>query len=335
MVVETSRLGSEREGEAADSEAAAELLREHILVEVTVEENIFRCGVENLRAEGGREEAIGGQQGNYSSSSFTVLFATPIFTVHLETFSIRSVFIYANGFTYLKKGTLDELIFLHVIIKEKVGNEPEEKLLIFKKSRDGKKQKIATLSPAKLISVEDVQILSQPLSIIMKYKSKEMLSNEKKLSLDECFKKFTHKYDTIFYFRNIIISRASIDEIILDKYLDNNHVDVFALLLHEKNKLSPHKYHNFLYVSPIYWNYKQIDPIATLYIEHITNIIVKSCNLLLQPIINDGHWTLLVQPIRGVLIQTNIIDCGMFICKYIEKFVLENKINLVKSKNWQ
>ncbi|KAH0462604.1 hypothetical protein IEQ34_010179 [Dendrobium chrysotoxum] len=47
--------------------------------------------------------------------------------------------------------------------------------------------------------------------------------------------------DTIFSTRNIIISRRGIDELLSNSYLDSDHVDAFAILLHEKSKLWPNK----------------------------------------------------------------------------------------------
>jgi len=57
----------------------------------------------------------------------------------------------------------------------------------------------------------------------------------------------------VFSSGNVMISRRMIDEILSDSYLDNDHIDAFAILLNEKSKISPDEYQKYLYISPIYW----------------------------------------------------------------------------------
>ncbi|KAH0470531.1 hypothetical protein IEQ34_000254 [Dendrobium chrysotoxum] len=115
-------------------------------------------------------------------------------------------------------------------------------------------------------------------------------------------------------------------------------------------------------------NYKGRDKLSKLYIDHITKFAVTSCNILLQPIIDSSHWTLLVgllnehrtnscsyirslyydtkgafdsdirkwkiNVIAGVPIQTNSVDCGMFVCKYMKMINLEGNTTWTNSKSW-
>ncbi|KAH0462112.1 hypothetical protein IEQ34_009687 [Dendrobium chrysotoxum] len=50
----------------------------------------------------------------------------------------------------------------------------------------------------------------------------------------------------IFSTGNIVSFRSQIDELLTDKYLDNNHIDAFVILLAEKNQLC-------LVVSLVHW----------------------------------------------------------------------------------
>ncbi|PKU77878.1 hypothetical protein MA16_Dca005710 [Dendrobium catenatum] len=93
---------------------------------------------------------------------------------------------------------------------------------------------------------------------------------------------------------NVIISRRGMDEILSDGYLDNDHVDSFVILLNEKAKISPDKYHKFLYISPMYWHYKLKNESLKLFIEHINYSSVYSWNIIVNPIIDGSYWTLLV-----------------------------------------
>ncbi|KAH0470476.1 hypothetical protein IEQ34_000199 [Dendrobium chrysotoxum] len=81
--------------------------------------------------------------------------------------------------------------------------------------------------------------------------------------------------DIIFLAGNIIISRRSLDEILSDSYLNNDHVDAFAILLHEITLQGEGSKFKIIYRSH---NYNS----------------VKSCEILIHPIIDDSHWTLLV-----------------------------------------
>ncbi|KAH0465458.1 hypothetical protein IEQ34_005561 [Dendrobium chrysotoxum] len=42
-----------------------------------------------------------------------------------------------------------------------------------------------------------------------------------------------------------------------------------------------------------------------------------------------------IQTLKGVPTQSNSVDCGMFVCKYIENFILQSKVDWEEYKNWQ
>ncbi|KAI0524548.1 hypothetical protein KFK09_003922 [Dendrobium nobile] len=103
---------------------------------------------------------------------------------------------------------------------------------------------------------------------------------------------------TIFSSGNVMVSRRMIDEILSESYLDNDHVDAFAIILNEKSKISPDEYQKYLYISPMYWHYKVKDVKSVLFLEHIDYNSVQSSSIIINPIIDGEHWTLLVGYIK-------------------------------------
>ncbi|KAH0456645.1 hypothetical protein IEQ34_014552 [Dendrobium chrysotoxum] len=86
----------------------------------------------------------------------------------------------------------------------------------------------------------------------------------------------------------------------------------------------------------------------------------KSCKILIHPIIDGALWTLVVGlvnerkgefydsvpnpmhknitikiTIKSAPTQTNNVDCGMYICKYIKNIILQNNTNWTDSEDWQ
>ncbi|KAH0448548.1 hypothetical protein IEQ34_022348 [Dendrobium chrysotoxum] len=72
------------------------------------------------------------------------------------------------------------------------------------------------------------------------------------------------KGDIIFSTRNIIIFRRGIDKLLSNSYLNNNH------------------------------HYKVKDQNSKLFIDHINYNYVQLCKILIHPIIDGSHWTLVV-----------------------------------------
>ncbi|KAH0454768.1 hypothetical protein IEQ34_016692 [Dendrobium chrysotoxum] len=105
---------------------------------------------------------------------------------------------------------------------------------------------------------------------------------------------YAGRSDIIYQSGDVIIYRSQIDELIKSEYLDTNHIDAFGNFLIEKSKLCPGLYEPFLFVSSLHWAYHAFKVDTTGYISHITKESVSAASLLLVPIIEQSHWTLLV-----------------------------------------
>ncbi|KAH0460414.1 hypothetical protein IEQ34_011077 [Dendrobium chrysotoxum] len=177
--------------------------------------------------------------------------------------------------------------------------------------------------------------------------------------------------DIIYSVGNVHIFRSQIDELLTDQYLDNNHIDAFAILLAEKSKLCPTLYQPFIHVSSLHW-----------YVSHVSKDSVRAANLLLMPVSKNEHWTLLVADLKslswtffdslpnpthkavlpdvinhlheetgdyfesdfrswpltvasGVPTQKNGFDCEMFVCKYMENAILAHPLKWEELSHWQ
>ncbi|KAI0516184.1 hypothetical protein KFK09_008856 [Dendrobium nobile] len=125
-----------------------------------------------------------------------------------------------------------------------------------------------------------------------------MLSPVQEVFLRENIRKYLDIGMTVFSSGNVMVLRRMIDEILSDSYLDNDHVDAFAILLNEKSKISPDEYQKYLYISPMYWHYKVKDVKSVLILEHIDYNSVQSSSIIINPIIHGEHWTLLAGYIK-------------------------------------
>ncbi|KAH0457229.1 hypothetical protein IEQ34_015136 [Dendrobium chrysotoxum] len=108
-------------------------------------------------------------------------------------------------------------------------------------------------------------------------------------------------------------------------------------------------YQIFLYVSCLHWvylhAYSQFEMNTKMYVNHINRDSIQGFNLLLLPInylyqekdssFDYDIWQWSIQTVTGVPIQTNSIDCGMFICKYMEAIVQHEKFDSGQHKDWQ
>ncbi|KAH0457732.1 hypothetical protein IEQ34_013047 [Dendrobium chrysotoxum] len=173
---------------------------------------------------------------------------------------------------------------------------------------------------------------------------------------------FLDRSDVIYQFGDVIIYRSQIDELLKSEYLDTNHVDAFGNFLVEKSKQCPGLYEPFLFVSSLHWAYNayKVDTIG--YVSHITKESVSASNFMLVPIIEQSHWTLLVgnlkmkishlydetsksfetdirewpvQRIKSAPTQKNNVDCGMYVCKYMEAAIQSEPVVWVNVIDWQ
>ncbi|KAL0925954.1 hypothetical protein M5K25_004331 [Dendrobium thyrsiflorum] len=128
------------------------------------------------------------------------------------------------------------------------------------------------------------------------YPGRELISVEKKFFIDKCLRYLKYRGDAIFSEGYILICRSQIDELLLSEYLDNNHIDAFAMLLSKSNEEISGRKQPFLYVSSFHWGYYHHGNNANTahFVSHVTRTAVEKVNLILVPIIHGQHWTLLV-----------------------------------------
>ncbi|KAH0461577.1 hypothetical protein IEQ34_009152 [Dendrobium chrysotoxum] len=100
--------------------------------------------------------------------------------------------------------------------------------------------------------------------------------------------------DMIYVSGQVFIYRSQIDELLMSEYLDTNHVDTFGIFLVEKNQMCPGLYLSFLFVSSNHLGYKAYNVDTKGFVSHINKESVSAANLILVPIIENSHWTLLV-----------------------------------------
>ncbi|KAH0450995.1 hypothetical protein IEQ34_021687 [Dendrobium chrysotoxum] len=86
---------------------------------------------------------------------------------------------------------------------------------------------------------EKIKMEMRPAPPKVDYPGRSMITEEMSIFIEKYFEKFNDKGNIVFSSGNVVIYRSQIDELITDQYLDNNHVDAFAITLAEKNKISP------------------------------------------------------------------------------------------------
>ncbi|KAH0466150.1 hypothetical protein IEQ34_006253 [Dendrobium chrysotoxum] len=118
--------------------------------------------------------------------------------------------------------------------------------------------------------------------------------------------------DVIFQSGNILINRGDIDDILTNQYFFDNH---------------------------LYKGYKHD---YQMFIQHITPDSVRESKLIIKQIHEDKAgvfpsdittWKL--QTVRGIPTQSNEYDCGIFVCKYMERVILKKKTDWASLKEWQ
>ncbi|KAL0905406.1 hypothetical protein M5K25_023825 [Dendrobium thyrsiflorum] len=275
---------------------------------------------------------------------------------------------------------------------------------------------------------EDTQITYVPAPKFLDFPGRNMISEYKCSFIDGCLGRFHDKNDAVYNSGNVVIYRSQIDELLTAEYLDNNHVDVAAIILSEKNSLAPGLYQPFLYVSSFHWFPPTViqrvpskyRPVLTQYrLDTERNITgtalvpresgqylvgteqyrpipmeyragyyhtygyetIQTSKVLLVPIIHNGHWTLLsgkleerkwdfydslpkpthvsicsdvinhlyqdtehafdedirlwpVRAVEGVPVQSNSVDCGVFVCKYMEAAIQPEALVWPDQQHW-
>ncbi|XP_028547668.1 ubiquitin-like-specific protease 1A, partial [Dendrobium catenatum] len=131
---------------------------------------------------------------------------------------------------------------------------------------------------------------------MLDYPGRALISEDKRLIIDNALKQFKFKSDSIFEFENISINRSQLDELLMSEELDNNHIDAFLHLLTQKEAAFPGRNQPFLFVSSFHWlYYKQYNDSNTkTFVSNIDKTIIRNINLIFVPIIYGEHWTLLL-----------------------------------------
>ncbi|PKU69894.1 Putative ubiquitin-like-specific protease 1B [Dendrobium catenatum] len=185
----------------------------------------------------------------------------------------------------------------------------KEKLTDSKKASAPKDEtmKIAPSAPpvekpkTAIFDVEDSKYVERAAKEFLDYPGRLLLNEEKRNAIDNFLKKYTKQEDTIFAIGNAIIFRSQMDELLLCEELDTNHIDTFAYLLSEKNKMVLELNQPFLYVSAFHWGcyIQNKQEKTTSFANNITKDVVKNANIMFVPIINEKHWTLLVANMKN------------------------------------
>ncbi|KAH0449568.1 hypothetical protein IEQ34_020260 [Dendrobium chrysotoxum] len=153
------------------------------------------------------------------------------------------------------------------------------------------KKAVARLAPTATAFIQVDTIKSpeaRPAAAEIEYTGRPMINENMKMFIDNYLKKYFDKGNIIYSVGNVHIFRSQIDKLLTDQYLDNNHIDAFAILLAEKNKLRPNLYQPFIHVSSLNW-----------YVSHVSKESVRAANLLLMPVSYKEHWTLLVADLKS------------------------------------
>ncbi|PKU65288.1 hypothetical protein MA16_Dca026167 [Dendrobium catenatum] len=58
------------------------------------------------------------------------------------------------------------------------------------------------------------------------------------------------------------------------------------------------KFQRYLYISPLYRVFKSYNQDYQIFIKHINPVSVKESKLIVQPIIYDKHWVLLIEKLK-------------------------------------
>ncbi|KAL0920241.1 hypothetical protein M5K25_009362 [Dendrobium thyrsiflorum] len=161
---------------------------------------------------------------------------------------------------------------------------------------------------------EDTQITYVLAPKFLDFPGRHMISEYKCSFIDRCLEKFHDKNDAVYNSGNVVIYRSQIDELLTSEYLDNNHVDAAAIILSEKNSLAPGLYQPFLYVFSFHWIHH--------FYQDTQLAFDKDIRL----------WP--VRPVVGLPVQANSVDCGVFVCKYMEAAIQPEAVVWADQQHW-
>ncbi|PKU83498.1 hypothetical protein MA16_Dca018487 [Dendrobium catenatum] len=100
---------------------------------------------------------------------------------------------------------------------------------------------------------ENKEILMAHATEMLDYPGRALISEDKRLIIDNGLKQFKFNSDSIFELGIIAIYRSQLDELLMLEEIDNNHIDAFGHLLTQKEAACPGCNQPFLFVSSFHW----------------------------------------------------------------------------------
>ncbi|KAH0468509.1 hypothetical protein IEQ34_003542 [Dendrobium chrysotoxum] len=151
--------------------------------------------------------------------------------------------------------------------------------------------------------------------------------------------------DMIYTSGKVFIYRSQIDELLMSEYLDTNHVDIFGIFLVEKSQMCPGLYLPFLFVSSFHLTLL-VGNLKTKVWDFYDSLPKKTHRAILPEVISHLYedtinsfdtdirgWR--IQKIKQAPTQKNSVDCGMYICKYMEAAIQPEAVVWTDVKDWQ
>ncbi|KAH0458455.1 hypothetical protein IEQ34_013770 [Dendrobium chrysotoxum] len=178
-----------------------------------------------------------------------------------------------------------------------------------------------------MIDVEAIPYTVTHSSSFMDFKGRELISEKMLAYMDSCFAKYTDKQQTILSVGNISVSRE-VDELITEKYPIQEADYIMCTLCHDR--------HWTLLVGVVkgkYWAF--LNSLPKDHHKEILNDVVQKLHGDVGESFDTDIRIWLINYPSGVPTQINSIDCGMFVCKYMEELVKHEDVDWEQHKNFQ
>ncbi|XP_020592538.1 uncharacterized protein LOC110033035 [Phalaenopsis equestris] len=192
------------------------------------------------------------------------------------------------------KGVIEALAESTRLLTDSKKDEPQKAQLSDEEILQATEyQHLSSRSPSP--DADQYAIVVRPPASTFEYPGRPFISIEMQEEIEQCLSRYKSS-DVIITRGHILIHRSALEDILLDKWLADEHVDIFAVMLHETTSKRPELYRPYLYVSPMFGMHKTYG--SKPYVRHITNEVVKEAKAIFFPIIHNQHWILLVLDLR-------------------------------------